>query len=132
MAKRILIVEDEPDLMAYFKLALARTGFELEMASNGHEAVRRARELRPDLVLMDVMLPGITGIEACRRLYADPDLAKMRIVMLSSRTEDEVRQAALEAGAMDYWTKPIGPTELLEKVQGVLEQGSIAEVMLTR
>ena len=121
MAKRILIVEDEPDLMAYFKLALARTGFELEVACNGHEAVQRAHELRPDLVLMDVMLPGITGIEACRRLYADPGLANVRVVMLSSRTEDEVRQTAREAGAMDYWTKPIGPTELLAKVQGALE-----------
>ncbi len=131
MAKRILIVEDEPDLMAYFRLALARTGFELEMASNGHEAVRRARELRPDLVLMDVMLPGITGIEACRRLYADPDLANVRVVMLSSRTEEEVRQAAREAGAIDYWTKPIGPTELSAKVQSVLEQGSITEAVLT-
>jgi two-component system, OmpR family, alkaline phosphatase synthesis response regulator PhoP len=130
MAKRILIVEDEPDLMAYFKLALARTGFELEMASNGHEAVRRARELRPDLVLMDVMLPGITGIEACRRLSADPDLANVRVVMLSSRTEDEVQQSAREAGAIDYWTKPVGPTELQAKVQSVLEQSSTTDGML--
>jgi DNA-binding response OmpR family regulator len=131
MAKRILIVEDEPDLITFFKLALAQSGCELDVASNGHEAVRRARELRPDLVLMDVMLPGITGIEACRRMYADPDLTHVRVVMLSSRTEEEVRQAAREAGAMDYWTKPIGPTELSAKVQSVLEQGSITEVMLT-
>jgi CheY-like chemotaxis protein len=130
MAKRILIVEDEPDLIAYFKLALAQSGCELDVASDGHEAVLRTRELRPDLVLMDVMRPGITGIEACRRLYADPDLTHVRVVMLSSRTE-EVRQAAREAGAMDYWTKPIGPTELSAKVQSVLEQGSITEVMLT-
>jgi len=130
MAKRILIVEDEPDLITFFKLALAQSGCELDVAPNGHEAVRRARELRPDLVLMDVMLPGITGIEACRRLRADPGLTSMCVVMLSSRTEEEVRQAAREAGAMDYWTKPIGPTELSAKVQSVLEQDSIAEAML--
>ena len=130
MAKRILIVEDEPDLIAYFKLALAQSGCELDVASDGHEAVLRTRELRPDLVLMDVMRPSITGIEACRRLYADPDLTHVRVVMLSSRTE-EVRQAACEAGAMDYWTKPIGPTELSAKAQSVLEQDSITEAMLT-
>jgi len=126
MAKRILTVEDEPDLMAYFKLALAQSGCELEVASNRHQAVRRAHELRPDLVLMDVMLPGI---EACRRMYADPDLTHMRVVMLSSRTE-EVRQAARETSAMDYWTLPIGPTELSAKVQSMLEQGSLTEAML--
>ena len=118
MAKRILIVEDEPDLMAYFKRALAQSGCELDVASNGHEAVRRARELRPDLVLMDVMLPGI---EACRRMYADPGLTHVRVVMLSSRTE-EVRQAAREAGAMDYWTLPIGPTELSAKADSQVAQ----------
>ncbi len=127
----ILIAEDESELVELYRLVFARSGFELSVASNGQEAVQPtgclrllARTLRPDLVLMDVMMPIMNGVEACRQLRADPDLAGVRIVMLSSQCDARIRQAARDAGALDFWTKPISPRDLLAQVQAVLNHRS--------
>ena len=120
----ILIAEDESELVELYRLVFARSGFELSVASNGQEAVQLARTLRPDLVLMDVMMPVMNGVEACRQLRADPDLAGVRIVMLSSQCDARIRQAARDAGALDFWTKPISPRELLAQVHSVLNHRS--------
>ena len=118
----ILIAEDESELVELYRLVFARSGFELSVAANGQEAVELAHTLRPDLVLMDVMMPVMNGVEACRQLRADPDLAGVRIVMLSSQCDARIRPAAQDAGALDFWTKPISPRALLAQVQGVLQQ----------
>lgn len=128
MAQRILIVEDDLGEVALLKWVFARTDFELAVACDGAEALRKARELPCDLILMDLMLPDMNGIEVCRKLYADPNLADVRVVMLTAYGDMRMRQAAREAGALDYWTKPFGSHELVEKVRYVLRPRSKTSV----
>jgi DNA-binding response OmpR family regulator len=121
VVQRILIVEDDLDTVTLLKWAFVRTDFELDVARNGREALQKARELRCDLILMDLLLPDMDGLEACRQLHADPALADVRVVMLSSCRDIRERLAAREAGALDYWTKPFSPRELVEKVRHLLK-----------
>ena len=121
MAQRVLLVEDNLDLVSLLKLAFARADFDLAVALNGNEALQKTRELQPDLVLMDLMLPDMDGIEVCRRLRAHPDLIGVRVVMLSACCGIQARRAAREVGVLDYWTKPFSPSELLTKIQCVLK-----------
>jgi two-component system alkaline phosphatase synthesis response regulator PhoP len=132
MAQRILIVEDESALVELHKFIFARSSFELFVASNGYDAVQLAREVRPELVLMDLMMPGMDGIEVCRQMHADPDLAGVRVIMLSSTCNEQIQQAARDAGALDYWTKPIAPRELRARVQAVLEQSNVTKALPIR
>jgi CheY-like chemotaxis protein len=120
MAPRILIADDDADLIALHRWILARGGFELSVALNGLDALRLTREIHPHLVLTDYMMPGMNGLEVCRRIRSQPDLADVPVIILTASCERSLRQAAQLASATAYWEKPISPRKLLEGVQKIL------------
>ncbi len=124
MTCRILIVDDDVDLIALHRWIFARNGFELSVATNGCDALRLTHEVHPHLVLTDCMMPGMSGLEVCRQIRLQPELANMPVVILSASGGKALREAAQLAGATAYWEKPISPRELWEKVQKVLTDSS--------
>ena len=121
MAK-ILIAEDERDIRDLITFTLGFAGYEVVSAANGEEAVNLARQEIPDLVLMDVRMPRMTGYEACAAMKADPKLKDIPVVFLSAKGQDAEIQTGLQAGAVDYLLKPFAPDQLTERVQAVLAQ----------
>ena len=119
---RILLVEDDQSLVELLSWNLEREDFEVEHTADGEEALLLARESPPDLVLLDWMIEGLSGIEVCRRLRRIPDTANVPIIMLTARGEEEDRVRGLETGADDYVTKPFSPRELVARVQAVLRR----------
>lgn len=120
MAKEtILVVDDERHIVELAQMYLEQAGFIVESAGNGQEALIRTRHLRPALVVLDLMLPGLDGWEVCRRLRAESDTP---IIMLTARTDDVDRIVGLELGADDYVTKPFNPRELVARVRAVLRR----------
>jgi two-component system phosphate regulon response regulator PhoB len=124
MQKTILIVEDEKPIREMVAFALGRAGYELVEAGDIVEAYERISEKLPDLVLLDWMLPGASGIEFARRLKRDELTSDVPIVMLTARGEEEDKVSGLEAGADDYVTKPFSPRELLARIKAVLRRAS--------
>jgi DNA-binding response OmpR family regulator len=116
---RALIVDDEPPLVKLVTSYLEREGFEVTSAADGERAVELARELNPDVIVLDLMLPGIDGIEACRRIRA---FSNAYIVMLTARVEEIDRIVGLSTGADDYVTKPFSPGELMARVRAMLRR----------
>jgi len=116
---RALIVDDEPPLVKLVTSYLEREGFEVTSAADGERAVELARELNPDVIVLDLMLPGIDGIEACRRIRA---FSSAYIVMLTARVEEIDRIVGLSTGADDYVTKPFSPGELMARVRAMLRR----------
>jgi len=122
MASRVLVVEDDQDIAELVALHLGRAGFETEVLASGSDVIPRLRELKPDLVVLDLMLPGLSGLEICRRMRADDALSSVPIVMLTARAQEEDRVSGLETGADDYVTKPFSPRELVARVKAVLRR----------
>jgi DNA-binding response OmpR family regulator len=120
MSKKILLVDDSSTILMMEKLILKKGPYELTMAGDGAEAVAAARAERPDLILMDVVMPKVDGFEACRRLRADPATRGIPVIMVTTRGEAENMELGFGAGANDYLTKPINGLELLAKVKGLL------------
>ncbi len=125
--RRILVIEDEQDIRELINYNLTREGYEVELAASGEEGLRRVRERRPDLVLLDLMLPGVDGLEVCRRLKSDRQNAPIQIMMLTAKGEDADVVAGLELGADDYVVKPFSPRVLLARVRAVLRRGETPE-----
>lgn len=121
MAK-ILIAEDEPDIRDLVAFTLRFAGHEVVAVANGAEAVQAAPQEMPDLILMDVRMPQMTGYEACEKIKADPRVKDIPVVFLSAKGQDSEIQAGLSAGATDYLLKPFGPMELTDKVKELLEK----------
>ena len=121
MASTILIVEDDPHTVEVVQLYLRRDGHQVISAADGLEGLRLAREARPDLVVLDLMLPAVDGIEVCRLLREESDVP---IVMLTARVEEEDRLASLDLGADDYVTKPFSPRELAARIRAVLRRSA--------
>jgi CheY-like chemotaxis protein len=119
MAK-ILIAEDERDIRDLITFTLGFAGFEVVAASNGEEAVTLARQEIPDLILMDVRMPRMTGYEACAIMKADEKLKDIPVIFLSAKGQDSEIQTGLQAGAADYLLKPFAPDQLTERIQTVL------------
>ena len=119
---RVLVVEDEPDLRALLDRHLERSGHRVVLAEDGRDALRMAWTQPIDLVVLDLMLPGIDGIEVCRRLRSDPRTARVPVVMLTAKQETADRIAGLEVGADDYVTKPFNLRELVLRVEAVLRR----------
>ena len=119
MASTVLIVEDDPHTVEVVGLYLRRDGYKVLAAYNGNEGLRLARESAPDLVVLDLMLPGKSGLEVCRELRRESDVP---IVMLTARVEEEDRVAGFELGADDYVTKPFSPRELAARIRAVLRR----------
>lgn len=117
--KRVLVVDDDVKTVELVKLYLNRDGYRVLTAYDGLEALRLARESHPDLIVLDIMLPGLDGLEVCRTLRAESDVP---IIMLTARTTDQDRLTGLELGADDYVTKPFSPRELAARVRTVLRR----------
>ena len=115
----VLVVDDEAAILELVRFTLERDGYRLLVAADGWEALETARREHPDLVILDVMLPGLTGLELCRALRAEMDLA---VIMLTARKEESDRVAGLDLGADDYVTKPFSPRELAARVKAVLRR----------
>ena len=127
MAAEVLVVEDEPDIQALIVHHLTRDGFRCRTAADGPEALARLRAGVPDLVVLDLMLPGIDGLELTRRLRAEPAWARLPIIMLTAKSDEVDRIIGLELGADDYIAKPFSPKELLARVRAVLRRAKPAD-----
>jgi CheY-like chemotaxis protein len=117
---RILIAEDEPDIRELVAFTLRFAGHEVVATSNGEEALRQASEIIPDIILMDVRMPRMTGYDACRAMKADPLLKNIPVVFLSAKGQDSEIQTGLDAGAEEYLLKPFAPDQLTERVRVIL------------
>ena len=120
--KKILVIEDEPHIAKLVKFILESNGYEVAQAFVGAEGIEMAKSGKPDLVVLDVMMPGMDGFEAAKILSSDAATKHIPILMLSSKAQFEDKMKGIEAGATDYITKPFQKEELLEKVKECLEQ----------
>ena len=118
----ILIVEDEASLITLLRYNLEKEGFEVGEAVDGEEALFMIRERRPDLVVLDWMLPSLSGIEVCRRIRRAPEFKNLPVIMLTARGEESDRIRGLDNGADDYIVKPFSPSELLARIRAVLRR----------
>lgn len=123
MAK-ILIAEDEPDIRDLVAFTLRYAGHEVVAVGNGEEAVKTAPQVMPDLILMDVRMPRMTGYEACEKIKQDPQVANIPVVFLSAKGQDSEIRTGLDAGAAEYLLKPFAPAELTERVTELLSKYS--------
>ena len=119
---KILLVDDEPDIVEIIRFNLEQNGYQISTASDGLEAIKVAEKEIPHLIIMDVMMPNLDGIEACERLRQDDRFSDTIIMFLTARGEDYSYVAAFDAGADDYVTKPIKPKVLVSKVKGLLRR----------
>ena len=133
MKPLVLVVEDEPPLQKLLAYNLEAAGFETAQAYDGEEAVTLIEERTPDLVILDWMLPRLSGVELCRRLRRRPETAHLPVIVLTARGEEHDRLRGLETGADDYITKPFSPAELIARVRAVLRRvrPALAEQALT-
>ncbi|OUR98310.1 DNA-binding response regulator [Flavobacteriales bacterium 33_180_T64] len=119
---KILLVDDEPDILEIVGYNLSSQGYQVITAENGIEAVRKAKKEKPQLIILDVMMPEMDGIEACEQIRKIPDLSDAIITFLTARGEDYSQMAGFDAGADDYITKPIKPKILVSKVKALLRR----------
>ena len=122
MVARVLVVEDEEALCALLEYNLTREGFDVVICQNGEEALDLMKDEKPDLMILDWMLPHVSGIELCRRIRAQSETREMPIIMLTARSEEEDRIRGLDTGADDYLTKPFSVTELVARMKAVLRR----------
>jgi phosphate regulon transcriptional regulator PhoB len=122
MAQNVLVVEDETDIRNLVVFHLAREGFRCRTAATGTEALQEVRQHPPDLIVLDLMLPEMDGLEVCRRVRADPASAVVPIIMLTAKADEVDRVVGLEMGADDYLVKPFSPKELVARVRAVLRR----------
>ncbi len=123
----ILIVDDEPDILEFLSYNIRKEGFKVFVASNGQEALRIVQQINPSLILLDVMMPIMDGIETCQIIRKDLNLTQPIIAFLTARTEDYAQIAGFEAGADDYINKPIRPRLLLSKIESLLRRTKNSE-----
>ena len=119
---KILVVDDDPDIVEILRYNLSLAGYEVKAASNGKEAIKKAKIFIPEIILLDVMMPEMDGIEACRLLREIPSLNNTRIIFLSARNEDYTQLSAFDAGADDYISKPVKPKILLKKISSIFKR----------
>jgi two-component system, OmpR family, alkaline phosphatase synthesis response regulator PhoP len=123
MAKKILIADDEQNIVISLEFLMKREGYDVSIAADGEEAVARIRAQKPDLVLLDVMMPKKSGFEVCQEVKADPALQSVRILMLTAKGRDTEVAKGLALGADAYMTKPFSTKELVERVRSLLAAG---------
>jgi two-component system phosphate regulon response regulator PhoB len=127
MKAKILVVDDEPDALELIEYNLLGAGYQVFTASNGNCALELARRHLPDLIVLDLMLPEVSGIEVCKTLRRSPETADMPILMLTAKAEEIDRIIGLEVGADDYVTKPFSPRELILRIKNILRRGEQSE-----
>ena len=116
---KILVVDDDPEIVEILKYNLSNSGFEVKVAYNGIQAIKKSKKFNPDIILLDVMMPEMNGIEACTEIRNIDNLKNIQIIFLSARGEDYTQIAAFDAGADDYINKPIKPKILLKKITNI-------------
>jgi len=121
MRKKILLVDDNEELLELLRLSFKGAGFSIVTATNGLEALKKARSLLPDLVLLDLMLPELDGFAVCETLRKDPATASVPILLLSGMSGQFAKYAGIESGGTDFITKPASPTALLARIREILE-----------
>ncbi len=120
MALSVLVVDDEPNIVVSLEYLLQRAGYDVRVARDGAEALRAVAERKPDLILLDAMMPVRDGYDVCQTLRADPAFKDVRILMLTAKSRDVDQEKALALGADDYVTKPFSTRELVERVRRIL------------
>ncbi len=128
MSATVLVVDDEKDLVELVRYHLEKDGLSCFEAQDGETALQIARERIPDLIVLDLMLPGVDGLEVCRKLRKDPKTSAIAIIMLTAKAEEVDRIVGLEMGADDYMVKPFSPRELVARVKAVLRRGQSHDV----
>src|SRR5512135_511445 len=123
VAQKILVVDDDRDSLKLIGLMLQRRGYQISVAQTGAQALVKAENESPDLIILDVMMPDIDGYEVCRRLRVNPQTARLPIIMFTAKTQVTDKVAGFQAGADDYLTKPTQPRELFGHVKAVLARG---------
>lgn len=121
-ADKILIVDDEPDILEFLEYNLTKEGFNVVTAADGEEAIKVAEKEKPDLIILDIMMPKIDGVEVCRQLRAKPAFDHTLIAFLTAREEDYSQIAALDVGGDDYITKPIRPRVFVSRIKALLRR----------
>jgi DNA-binding response OmpR family regulator len=124
---KILVVDDEPEAVELIEFNLKQAGFDVMTAADGAEALKKARAGAPSLILLDLMLPEVDGLEVCKILRRDAAMARIPIVMVTAKAAEIDRILGLELGADDYITKPFSPRELVLRIKNVLQRGAAAE-----
>ncbi len=119
---KILVVDDEPDIVEFLSYNLRKEGFEVAIAQDGEEALARAQQFQPDIILLDIMMPKLDGVEVCRSLRQIPQFKDTLIAFLTARNEDYSQIAALDVGGDDYITKPIRPRVLISRIKALLRR----------
>lgn len=119
---KILVVDDEDDILEFIQYNLKKEGYEVYLAHNGQEALQQATKIKPDLILLDVMMPVLDGIETCKQIKSDPALSKIFVVFLTARSEEYSELAGFNAGADDYIAKPIKPRVLISRINAILRR----------
>jgi len=122
MPKKILVIEDEKDIQELLQLYLKREGYDVHIAKDGETGLRKASQERYDLVLLDLMLPQVDGLEICRNLRSRPQTSDIPIIMITAKAEESDRIVGLEMGADDYITKPFSPREVLARVKAIFRR----------
>lgn len=131
-AKKILIADDEPDILEILSFNLGAEGYEVITAKNGDEAIEKARQHKPDLIILDVMMPGKTGLEVCNILRAQPVFNATLIIFLTAMSDESAEIKGLETGADDYITKPVSPKVLLSKVNALFRRLGSDEITVMK
>ena len=119
---KILVVDDDPDIVEILRYNLSLAGYEVKSAANGKEAIKKAKLFIPQIILLDIMMPEMDGIEACSQIKGIPSLDNTMIIFLSARSEDFTQIAAFDAGGDDYISKPVKPKILLKKIASILKR----------
>ena len=122
MSAKILIIDDEPDIRILIKYTLEKEGFLVDTAENGEEGIIKAKQFLPDLIILDVMMPGMDGMETCEKLRLDSSFNNTFICFLTARSEDYSQIAGFNSGADDYITKPVKPKVLVSRINGILRR----------
>lgn len=125
--QKILIVDDEPDIIELIEYNLKKEGYQVFTASNGLEAIQVAKKSLPDLIILDIMMPKLDGIEACRQLRAMPEFKSTFMVFLTARSEEYSEISGFNVGADDYIAKPIKPRALISRINAILRRTNMAE-----
>ena len=120
--KKILIVDDEEKVRGLIEVTLSIGEFEILHASSGEEGLRKARKCMPDIILLDVMMPGLDGVEVCRLLKKDPATKHIYIIMLTAKGQEADKKKGFAAGANEYFVKPFSPVDLIDKIDKILNK----------
>jgi DNA-binding response OmpR family regulator len=126
MTHSVLVVDDEPNIVLSLEFLMRKAGYTVRVARTGEEAMQAIEAERPDLVLLDVMIPGRNGFEVCQAIRADPALETVKIVMLTAKGREIEREKGLALGADDYITKPFSTRDVVDRVRTLLETGGVA------